>query len=75
MLVRSQDNQKITENIDFTTVENKKREYEIRHVESWRLYGTYFTLKKAIKALDMMERMYRHERTTFQFPAEEEVED
>lgn len=75
MLVRSQDNQKITENIDFTTVENKKREYEIRHVESWRNYGTYSTLPKAIKVLDMMERTYRHERSTFQFPAEKEIKD
>lgn len=73
MLVRSQDNKKITENIHFTTVESKLRKYEIRHVDSWRLYGEYSTMEEAIEALDMLEQAYRNEVKVFQMPAEYEL--
>lgn len=91
MLVRSQDNEKITDRIEFLIAEIPLNgEYGIYQPDHYRLFGRYSTMKKAIKALDMLEKNYNLNgklqflsdgtvTTTicnlFQFPTEEEIED
>jgi hypothetical protein len=91
MLVRSQDNQKITDRIEFLIAEIPVTgEYGIYQPDHYRLFGRYSTMRMAIKALDMLEEHFnepvyynvinkneteRYEHTVFQFPAESEIED
>lgn len=91
MLVRSQDNEKITDRIEFSIVEVPVKGYwGIYQPEPLRLFGEYSTFEKAVKALDMLEKNYNLNGklqflsdgtvTTmicnlFQFPKEEEIED
>jgi hypothetical protein len=88
MLVRSQDNEKITDRIEFLITETPEKGWGV--YQSERLFGEYGSLEKAIKALDMLEESYNRNGkvaymsdgtlTTmicnlFQFPAEEEIPD
>lgn len=88
MLVRSQDNEKITDRIEFLIAGIPEKGWGV--YQSERLFGEYSSLEKAIKALDMLEDRYempityvnvssvetdRHEFFVFQFPTEEEIED
>lgn len=88
MLVRSQDNEKITDRIEFLIAEIPEKGWGV--YQSERLFGEYSSLEKAIKALDMLEDYYnipitylnvssvetiRHEFFVFQMPAEEEIPD
>lgn len=88
MLVRSQDNEKITDRIEFLIAEIPEKGWGV--YQSERLFGEYSSLEKAIKALDMLEDHYnmpithlnvssietiRHEFFVFQMPAEEEIPD
>ena len=91
MLVRSQDNEKITDRIEFSIVEVPvKGHWGIYQPEHFRLFGEYSTFEKAVKALDMLEKKYSQNGTVqilsdgtittitcnlFQFPKEEEIED
>ena len=91
MLVRSQDNEKITDRIEFLIAEIPLNgEYGIYQPDHYRLFGRYSSLEKAIKALDMLEERYempityvnvssietdKHAFFVFQFPAEEEIPD
>ena len=91
MLVRSQDNEKITDRIEFLIAEIPvSGEYGVYQPDSFKLFGKYSSLEKAIKALDMLEESYNKNGraaylsdgtlTTllcnlFQFPAEEEIPD
>ena len=88
MLVRSQDNEKITDRIEFLIAEIPEKGWGVYQAE--RLFGKYSSLEKAIKALDMLEdhynmpvvyvnvsslETYKHEFFVFQFPAEKEIPD
>lgn len=91
MLVRSQDNEKIIDRIEFLIAEIPLNgEYGIYQPDHYRLFGRYSTMKKAIKALDMLEEHFnepvyynvvneneteRYEHTVFQFPSEKEISD
>ena len=91
MLVRSQDNEKITDRIEFSIVEVPvKGIWGIYQPEHSRLFGEYSTFEKAVKALDMLEKNYSLNGklqflsdgtvttticTLFQFPTEEEIKD
>lgn len=79
MLIRSQDNKKI---INLDNVESISVSTLDGSAVIWcgsRLIGEYSTEQKAIKVLDMLERRclevigYKH--STFQMPADDEVED
>ena len=59
MLVRSQDNTKITDRIEFAIQEIPlKEEYGIYQPGQGRLFAKYSTFEKAVKALNMMEDAY-----------------
>lgn len=59
MLVRSQDNEKITDRIEFSIVEVPvKGHWGIYQPEPLRLFGEYSTFEKAVNALDRLERAY-----------------
>ena len=91
MLVRSQDNEKITDRIEFLIAEIPLTgEYGIYQPDQYKLFGRYSTFAKAIKALDKLEEHFNepiyynelggHEtakygHAVFQFPAEEEIPD
>ena len=91
MLVRSQDNEKITDRIEFLISEiSSTGEYVIYQPPQYGVFGRYSTFAKAIKALDMLEESYNRNGkvaytsagtlTTivcnlFQFPSEEEIPD
>lgn len=86
MLVRSQDNEKITDRIEFLIAEIPLNgEYGIYQPDHYRLFGRYSTFEKAIKALDKLEEHFnepvyynefdgrstiKYEHAVFQFPAE-----
>ena len=89
MLVRSQDNEKITDRIEFLIAEIPLNgEYGIYQPDHYRLFGRYSTMKKAIKALDILMKCYAgrlavvlqknetlYSAKIFTFPAEEEIPD
>ena len=91
MLVRSQDNEKITDRIEFLITEIPLTgEYGIYQPDQYILFGRYSSFEKAIKALDKLEEHFNepiyynelgvHEtakygHAVFQFPAEEEIKD
>ena len=89
MLVRSQDNEKITDRIEFLIAEIPEKGWGV--YQSERLFGEYSSLEKAIVVLDMMGKKYIEYGTItsrangvhaafelpkiFQMPAEEEIPD
>ena len=90
MLIRSQDNTKITDSIKFSICKKSDGTYGIYAPITCECFGEYSTRKKAIKVLDMIEAHYNepiysnHEskeetahylRSSFQMPADDEVED
>lgn len=71
MLVRSQDNEKITDRIEFLIAEIPLNgEYGIYQPEHYRLFGRYSTMEKAIKALDMLEDAYGKKGALNMLPVE-----
>lgn len=91
MLVRSQNNQRITDKIEFQAIKDGSGDWVILHIGGYKIFAVYSTLEKAIKALDMLERKYSaygqlsnrvngilgvvELPKVFQFPAEEEIPD
>ena len=89
MLVRSQDNEKITDRIEFLIAEIPLNgEYGIYQPGQFRLFAKYSTMKMAIKALDMLAEHFnkpacynvidvhktmKYEHTVFRFPMEDEM--
>lgn len=71
MLVRSQDNEKITDRIEFSIVEVPVKGYwGIYQPEPYRLFGEYSTFEKAVKALNMLELAYGRKCTSHIMPKE-----
>lgn len=90
MLVRSQDNEKITDRIEFSIIEVPLKGWGVYQPDHYRLFGLYSTFKKAVKSLDMLEEHFnqpvyynelgghetaRYGHPVFQFPKEEEIKD
>ena len=89
MLVRSQDNEKITDRIEFLIAEIPLNgEYGIYQPDQFRLFAKYSTMKMAIKALDMLAEHFnkpacysviavnetmKYEHIVFRFPMEDEM--
>ena len=73
MLVRSQDNEKITDRIEFLIAEIPEKGWGVYQAE--RLFGKYSSLEKAIKSLDFVKQAYIVGTYVFQFPAEKEIPD
>ena len=88
MLVRSQDNEKITDRIEFLIMITPSNKWGIWQPEKFRLFGEYSTQQKAIKVLDMLMKRYAdsmavvlqenealYSAKIFTFPSEEEIPD